>query len=71
MRLTKEEKTMLEVLSEDPTATLSEVKMMWASETGKNNPESILTMLEAKDLVILNESDELVMLTPQGLKLCS
>ena len=68
MRLTKDEQTMIEVLADDPTASLAEVKMMWSSETGKKNPEQILIMLEAKDLVIVNEYEDLVMLTPQGMK---
>ncbi len=62
---------MLEVLSDDPSASLSEVKMMWKNETRKKNPQQILTMLEAKDLLIVNEPDDFVMLTPQGLKLSS
>jgi len=68
-RLSQDEMDMIRAINSDPSAPLKAVKSLWVSDTGKKNPEQVLTMLEAKDLVIIDLEDDFVMLTPQAMRL--
>ena len=68
-RLSQDEMDMIRAINSDPSAPLKAVKNLWVSDTGKKNPEQVLTMLEAKALVIIDLEDDFVMLTPQAMRL--
>ena len=67
--LSQDEMDKIKAINSEPSAPLKAVKDLWVSDTGKKNHEQVLNMLEAKDLVIIDESDDFVMLTPQAMRL--